>query len=138
MKIRSITDVITNSSTEVFAMISQESVERLKRMINLLLLAGGSKVSCDDLFDIHLKVSWQAEEGWAYEEIEGEDSEKCWSDLTEEEKLDWCLSNANYEWTSLYPEIEVIPKSPEIPQELVNFLENVVDCGLSPVDAKFG
>ena len=90
MKIKSITDVITNSSTEVFAMISQGSVDRLKRMINLLLETSGSSKTCDDLFDIRLVVSdWVGENEYIY--IEGEDSERSWEDLTDQEKLDWFL-----------------------------------------------
>ena len=137
MKIKSVTDVITNSSTEVFAMTSQLSVEKLKKMINLLLEVSGSTKTCDDLFDIHLEVSqWMDED--VYMNIEGEDPEKSWEDLTDQEKLDWCLEHADYDWTSLYPEIKVTPKSSDIPQELINLLEATVDCGLTPVDATFG
>lgn len=138
MKIKSITDVITNSSTEVFAMTSQNSVTRLKRMINLLLEVSGSTKTCDDLFDIHLEVPEYAEDGWEYLEEKGDDPEKLWKDMTDQEKLDWCLSHASYDSINLYPEVKVSPKSPDIPEELVRLLEASVDCGLSPVDATFG
>lgn len=137
MKIKSITDVITNSSTEVFAMTSQKSVETLKRMINLLLETSGSTKTCDDLFDIHLEVSSWVDED-TYINIEGEDAEKSWEDMTDQEKLDWCLEHADYENTNLYPEVKVTSKYSSIPKELIDLLEAVVDCGLTPVDAKFG
>lgn len=132
MKIKSITDVITNSSTEVFAMTSENSVIRLKRMINLLLAVSGSTKTCDDLFDIHLEVSWYAKDGDGYE------GEKHWEDLTPQEKLDWCLENADCDKYYLYPEVKVTPKSLDIPDELLNLLEASVDCGLTPVDSCFG
>lgn len=137
MKVRSVTDVITNSSTEVFSMTSQESVETLRKMINLLLKVSGSPKTCEDLFDIHLEVSQWVDED-VYINIEGEDSDKSWEDLTDREKLDWCLEHADYDWTSLYPEVKVTPKSSDIPQELISLLEATVDCGLTPVDATFG
>ena len=134
MKIRSITDVITNSSTEVFAMISPRSVDRLKTMINLLLVTSGSTKTCDDLFDIHLEVSEWAEEGYCQEDNNG----IFWEDMTDQEKLNWCLENADYDSYTLYPKVKVSPKSPDIPEELIHLLESAVDCGLTPVEATFG
>lgn len=134
MKIKSVTDVITNSSTEVFAMISQKSVEDLKNLINLLLKASGSSKTSDDLFDIHLIPSEYAEDEYYEQE------QQPWEDLTREEQIDWCIRMAESDcyYHCFYPEVEIIPKSPDIPEDLVKLLGAVVNCGLTPVDATFG
>ena len=54
MKILNISDVITNSSSEVFTYYTQESVNIVKELVNAILKAGGSDKTCDDLFDIRL------------------------------------------------------------------------------------
>lgn len=129
MRIKSVTDVITNSSTEVFAIITRDTVKDLKEMINLLLEAGGSKVSCDDLFDIHLEASV-----YAKDEYEGE-----WEDLTDEEKLDYCFKKTEESWdyNYLYPTVKILPKNKNIPDRLLVLLGRAVDLGMSPVDSYY-
>lgn len=54
MKILSISDVITNSSSEVFTYYTESSIKEVKRLIDAILKAGGSDKTCDDLFEINL------------------------------------------------------------------------------------
>lgn len=52
MKILSVTDVITNSSSEVFTIVHPEDVDRIKQVINTILEIAESDKTSDDLFDI--------------------------------------------------------------------------------------
>ena len=55
-KISSITDVITNSSTEVFQRYDESSFNVLKELINNVLKLSNSKLTFDDLFEIRLDI----------------------------------------------------------------------------------
>ena len=55
MKIKSITDVITNSSSECFTYVTEESIDKVKDLINSILLIGGSSKTADELFTIKAK-----------------------------------------------------------------------------------
>lgn len=55
--IQSQIDLITNSSTEVFQIADNGSVEDLKEVINAILEVGESPFKCDDLFDIKLSFA---------------------------------------------------------------------------------
>lgn len=108
MKILSISDVITNSSSEVFTYYTESSIKEVKRLIDAILKAGGSDKTCDDLFEINLTFD--------------EDRVRCiWEnngetgDLTKEQMLQIALDYDN----GLYPDdrhcidgFEVIPKDP--------------------------
>ena len=53
IKVGSITDVITNSSTEVFTVYSDNGIDFIKRMVNnILSLKGGNDLKFDDLFNV--------------------------------------------------------------------------------------
>lgn len=56
MKIHSIVDVITNSSTEIFSLPHKGTVNIIKDMINEILKEVGSDKTADDLFDIKILV----------------------------------------------------------------------------------
>lgn len=60
IKIQSISDIITNSSTEVFCMYSQRDKEEIKKLVNAILAIGDSAVTFDDLFEIKMDVNWEA------------------------------------------------------------------------------
>jgi len=53
--IHSFIDVITNSSSEVFVTSDRTTIEAMKNVIDALLLIGGSKEKCDDLFEVVLE-----------------------------------------------------------------------------------
>lgn len=53
IKIQSISDIITNSSSEVFPVRAKWYAESsLKDIITAILAAGGSEYKCDDLFEV--------------------------------------------------------------------------------------
>lgn len=60
IKIQSISDIITNSSTEVFCMYSQRDKDEIKKLVNAILAVGNSTVTFDDLFEIKMDVKWEA------------------------------------------------------------------------------
>lgn len=127
MKIRSITDVITNSSTEVFAYVDKDTIEKIKELFNLIVSLTSGKGCFDDYFEISLIPNKYAEEYW--------DGEKPWEDLNEEEKLDFCL---NYESPQyVMPTIKIEPKHQDIPKKLLRYLKELGGLGLNDVDAYY-
>lgn len=60
VKIQSKSDIITNSSSEVFPIIRYKwgAEEDIERLINAILIAGGSDYTCKDLFDIEVDGSF--------------------------------------------------------------------------------
>lgn len=127
MKISSITDVITNSSTEVFAYVNKGTVEKIKELFNLIVSLTSGKGCFDDYFEISLVPNKYAEDYW--------DGEKPWEDLNEEEKLDFCL---NYDTPrSVMPTIKIEPKHQYTSKELLRYLEELGDLGLNYVDAYY-
>lgn len=53
--VKSKTNVITNSSTEVFNCFFKDDVDAVKEIVNLVLQASGSTNTCDDLFMVTLE-----------------------------------------------------------------------------------
>lgn len=60
VKIQSISDIITNSSSEVFPIVRYKwgAEDDIERLINAILIAGGSDYTCEDLFDIEVDGSF--------------------------------------------------------------------------------
>lgn len=56
INIQSISDIITNSSTEVFTMYSSSDVNTIKNIVNAIL-ALNSDITFDDLFKIEMHIS---------------------------------------------------------------------------------
>lgn len=52
VKIQSISDIITNSSSEVFVIYDQNGIDAIKALVNSLLRIANSKYVFDDLFDV--------------------------------------------------------------------------------------
>ena len=50
LKIHSMVDLITNSSSEVFVSADQSTIDGVKDIVNNLLKIGGSTLTFDDLF----------------------------------------------------------------------------------------
>lgn len=75
IRIKSITDVITNSSTEVFTFADEGSVEKLKRFIDSILYIAGSEKTCDDLFEVRFKLRKDLDEYLKPEDDWGETNE---------------------------------------------------------------
>lgn len=51
IKVQSVSDIITNSSTEVFMIYDEESVKQIKELVNAILDLGNYKERFDDLFE---------------------------------------------------------------------------------------
>lgn len=68
IEIKSITDVITNSSTEAFTIIPPDSVETIKKAVNELIKLAGVPFTFDDLFEIE-------QVGFSQREVENGDLE---------------------------------------------------------------
>lgn len=60
VKIQSISDIITNSSSEVFPIVRYKwgAEEDIESLINAILTAGGSEYTCEDLFDLEVDDSF--------------------------------------------------------------------------------
>lgn len=56
IKIQSISDIITNSSTEVFTMYRSSDIDTIKNIVNAIL-AINSDITFDDLFKIEMHIS---------------------------------------------------------------------------------
>lgn len=54
MVIIGFSDIITNSSSEVYCVYSEEGINRIKELVNSILEVAGSDKKCDDLFEISL------------------------------------------------------------------------------------
>jgi hypothetical protein len=58
IKIQSMTDVITNSSTSVFCVYEPQNIDTIKRLVNSILAISGD-YTFDDLFDIKFKYDYE-------------------------------------------------------------------------------
>ena len=56
IKIQSMVDVITNSSTEVYTIYTKNDIKTIKSIVNALLAVNGD-LTFDDLFDIELLIN---------------------------------------------------------------------------------
>ncbi len=55
IKIQSVSDVITNSSTEIYTVCTEYTLDRLKDIVNSILEISGSSLKADDLFTFELE-----------------------------------------------------------------------------------
>ena len=63
IKIQSISDVITNSSTEIYTVWDRNKIEKtIKDMVNSILNLGQADLCYDDLFTI--EIHWEDEDNW--------------------------------------------------------------------------
>jgi len=56
IKLETILDIITNSSTETFTVVDKEAVKTIKNLVNYLLDGVGAKERFNDFFEIHTYV----------------------------------------------------------------------------------
>lgn len=123
MRIISFTDVITNSSSEVFVYYTPEGLNSIKQIVNGILDAGESKYRFDDLFEIKLIVD---EEG-ASESFEERYERKPES---EQELLEYALKETNgYEGICYIEGFDVTAKDPKnkFVAELIASMNNIFD-----------
>lgn len=67
----SMSDVITNSSSEVFCIYDKDSIRRIKELVDSLLPEGKT---FDDIFNLEVLISYNAPEGISEEEALSHDS----------------------------------------------------------------
>ena len=53
-KIHSFIDLISNSSSEIFVVASEKTVNSVKEIVNNILAIGKSEYTCDDLFTVEI------------------------------------------------------------------------------------
>lgn len=106
MKIIGFSDVITNSSSEVYTIYDEHGIKAIKALVDAILKAGGSDKTCDDLFDIKLDFDKDNVMDYWMDDHDNENP-------TREELLDFAkdFDNDNYgESTPLIDGISVTPK----------------------------
>ena len=80
IKIQSVSEVITNSSTEIYTVWNSRDIkETIIDMVNSLLSIGQSDLTFDDLFTIEIK--WEGEDDFA---IHGFSTKEEWIKVLEE------------------------------------------------------
>lgn len=62
IKVQSLNDIITNSSTEIMSTITNDAVDIIKDMVDELLKISGSRYCFDNLFTI--ETHWDREDEW--------------------------------------------------------------------------
>jgi hypothetical protein len=84
IKIQSTSDIITNSSSEVFMVYDGHAFKKIKELVNAILAATGYEQTFDDMFEIKPHIS----EDFVCEYPE-------YSDLSEEELLEKAYEHDN-------------------------------------------
>lgn len=148
IKIQSITDVITNSSTSVFTIYTKNDIKTIKSIVNALLAVNGNS-TFDDLFDIELLISYSVfEDLWnnstelQEEYPNGDDFNKYLKTCTNQNDLDrfeniWYDTRYDF-YTSFYDGYSVtlkpgIEKTEKLEQAIkaIQTLDNIFDHDIS-------
>ena len=121
IKVHSISDIITNSSTEVFMMYTEESLEDVKNLVNAILKLNGNDKTFDDYFEIKFLIDDDFKNDYLEEH----------PDATDEEIYRDAIGTAEYDYDneSPYPPIdgiEVIAKCKEA-EECAKLLSGIGD-----------
>lgn len=107
MKIQSYVDLITNSSTSVFTWA--DNIEGVKEIINAVLKASGSNLTCDDLFKITISYDVDLSDTDGYyidaaravlEDHEDKDLTKLissYDEVVSQSRIDWEKENTIHE-----------------------------------------
>lgn len=119
VKIQSVSDIITNSSTEVFMIYNEAAFKSIKELVNAILALGGTNKTFDDLFEIKANVSEYFFED--FPEYEGEDESKILERARKEDQ-----------WKDGYPYIdgyEVTAKNPADADaaKILSNIDNIFD-----------
>lgn len=119
VKIQSVSDIITNSSTEVFMIYDEAAFKSIKELVNAILALGNNDKTFDDLFEIKASVSEYFFE--EYPEYEGKDENEILEKAREADK-----------WKDGYPYVngyEVIAKDPSDANaaKILSNIDNIFD-----------
>lgn len=124
IKIQSISDVITNSSTEIYTVYDEKDIiQTIKDMVNSILTLGQSDLCFDDLFII--EMHWNEEDLW---EDHGFSNKEEWIKTLEENHgyyLDWGYSNW-YE-VKAKPEAKKLLGSVQKIADLINHIDSTFE-----------
>lgn len=112
MKIQSISDIITNSSTEVFVVYEENNIDSIKELVNSILSLVDPSKTCDDYFDIEMMINYEGLYNILYDTY----NEKGDYEFKEIEEFHNIGSTGSYEDTLEY--LETIPK--DIIEKLFN------------------
>ena len=123
MKIQSISDIITNSSTQVFAIVTNDSIESVKRVVNGILELSGCEKRFDDLFIIEPNIDRETV-------LDLYQDEKGTTEIPSDEELREFAINYNwydYDCPPLVDGIVVIPKddSSLLSKEVAKLIEEI-------------
>lgn len=64
IKIHSVVDVITNSSTTIYTMAGAGTIKTIKLMVDSILTIAGSDLKAEDMFDFELEVAGEGDFRW--------------------------------------------------------------------------
>lgn len=93
IKVGSITDVITNSSTEVLTVYSDNGIDFIKKMVNnILSLKGGNDLNFDDLFNVRYNFDLY----YIVKSGDGEDNLYVVPELSDSEIKEWINLGDDY------------------------------------------
>lgn len=119
VKIQSVSDIITNSSSEVFMIYDEAAFKSIKELVNAILALGNNDKTFDDLFEIKANVSEYFFD--EYPEYEGKGENEILEKAREADK-----------WRDGYPYVdgyEVIAKNPADTNaaKILSNIDNIFD-----------
>jgi hypothetical protein len=127
MKIIGFSDIITNSSSEVFTIYTEEGLEQIKKIVDAVLKVGGSELTFDDLFTIELYF----DEDWAWDEYLDEHPDAIRENVSTEELLQFCEDHDNecYEDNTLIDGFSIVAKDKKNTEaaQLLNGIDRIFD-----------
>ena len=127
INIQSISDVITNSSNEIFTTFeNKEMINTIKQLVDSLLAVGISDYKFDDLFDI--EIHWDDSENYKDRGFETEEEYVKYLD----ENSGWTSNDYDYGVSCSYA-ISVKPEASDIlgAEEIANLLNKIQNLFIS-------
>lgn len=126
INIQSVSDLITNSSTEVFVVYDKGNIADIKNLVNSILSLLDPSKTFDDYFTIKMSINYE-DLFWIFDKyftVEIICNEYCWqtyeerpedeSDLSYE---DWCFKHCedwnDYDGVPAIENIKIVAKNPE-------------------------
>ena len=120
MVIIGFSDVITNSSSEVFCVYNEEGINRIKELVNSILEVAGSDKKFDDLFEISLIPDSFLDEDF-YDAFDREPE-------NEQELLEYALTLDQYDRPA-FEGINVVAKDPKDKHtaDLISYIDSIFE-----------
>lgn len=132
IKIQSMTDVITNSSTSVFCVYESQNITAIKNLVNSILAISG-EYTFDDLFNIKFSLAYEGEDFIKEKGIDENNLTQTELDILEAEFYKWSYDNT----AKFYDGIEVTVKpgidSEKVKKaaELISQIDSIFDLDYS-------